>query len=349
MNKLKFHYVRGLEDSRGCVFLTNFWSLAALFEMTSISYLVPLFATCVFLPSLLSAQAPGVPIVEQSTQGLDREDQKIHLQIAAFAKDDKLLSTEEIKTQLKAPLEKKITLMSPSEKELKPADIADRARASIYRVGIAYLCGKCDKWHTNFGAGYAITKDGVLATCAHCLELEPDLETQTIVAVDMEGKVYPATKIIANHEKMDAALIKIDVETTALPLNHNVRQGEVAYCLSRPLDQRQYFSTGIINRFYWRTPKRGKDDTALRALAQLRVNVSTDWAPGSSGAPVLDRFGNVICHVSEIEPIAEELVIGMDGKSQPVPLVMLHTGIPAKAVDALAKSLKSKPEPTKVD
>ena len=41
----------------------------------------------------------------------------------------------------------------------------------------------------------------------------------------------------------------------------------------------------------------------LKASSQkdhLRVNVSTDWAPGSSGSAVLDQCGNVIGHVSTI-------------------------------------------------
>jgi hypothetical protein len=83
------------------------------------------------------------------------------------------------------------------------------------------------------------------------------------------------------------------------------------FCLSDPLDERGYFSEGIVNRFYWKRAPKG-DLESLDALKNLRVNVSTDWAPGSSGAAVLDQCGNAIGHVSTISPLSE-------GAHQPAP------------------------------
>jgi hypothetical protein len=47
----------------------------------------------------------------------------------------------------------------------------------------------------------------------------------------------------------------------------------------------------MVNRFF---------ELRRRGKATPRMDVSTDWAPGSSGAAVLDQCGNAIGHVSEI-------------------------------------------------
>ena len=77
-----------------------------------------------------------------------------------------------------------------------------------------------------------------------------------------------------------------------------VRPGDAAYCLSDPLGVTGYFSEGMVNRFFRKPDNKGTEDEALR------LHVSTDWAPGSSGSPVLDQCGNAIGHVSMIAPMS---------------------------------------------
>jgi hypothetical protein len=62
---------------------------------------------------------------------------------------------------------------------------------------------------------------------------------------------------------------------------------------------------------------------ALAAAGPTRLNVSTDWAPGSSGSAVLDECGNVIGHVANIStPRAETPARTEDAKvPKPAPIV----------------------------
>ncbi len=287
------------------------------------------------VPSLLKAQAPGVAIVEQSAQGMQNENKQIDLQIKELLEKGELLVTEEVQELLKRPQGEPIVLQAPSEIVLETNEIAQYAKKSVYRVGIAYLCGKCDMWHLNLGGGYALSDDGVLATCAHCLELKKDLKDQTLIAIDMAGKVYPVRSILAYDAEMDGAIVKIETQTIPLALSDQVRPGDPCYCLSRPMNQRQYFSRGIVNRFYWNSSDRGEDDLSLDSLAHLRINVSTDWAPGSSGSPILDQRGNVIGHVASINLMG-------DLKKKPYrgAYIAIHNGIPARSVNKLASSMK---------
>ncbi len=155
-----------------------------------------------------------------------------------------------------------------------------------------------------------------------------------LIAVDHSGNVFPVTSILATDEKLDGALIKIDAKTTPLALNDKVSPGDSAFCLSRPLKQGQYFSEGIVNRFYWNGDKRGDDPNSLQAMRSLKLNVSSRWAPGSSGSAILDQFGNVIGHVATIS------TMGNGGSKKDTDkgriLITLHTATPARAMMALA-------------
>jgi hypothetical protein len=84
----------------------------------------------------------------------------------------------------------------------------------------------------------------------------------------------------------------------------------------------------------------------------LRVNVSTAWAPGSSGSPVFDRAGNVIGHVSQIatlgggpsaaSPTADGDKKKSETKVKPS-LITLHEAIPARPMQRLAEVCKASP------
>lgn len=91
----------------------------------------------------------------------------------------------------------------------------------------------------------------------------------------------------------------------------------------------------MVNRFYWNSDQRGDDPTSVKALGALKLNVSTRWAPGSSGSAVLDTFGNVIGHVATIS------TMGNSGNRKDTDkgrtLITLHSATPARAMMALAR------------
>ena len=187
-----------------------------------------------------------------------------------------------------------------------------------------------------------MSSDGVIATCAHVIDTEGmKIREGGLIAVDQTGKVFPVKAILANDPKMDAAFIKIDCATVPLPLNDQIRPGDESFCLSRPLGQKDYFSQGMVNRFYWDSHKRGDDDSSLTALAHLKLNVSSRWAPGSSGSPVVDTFGNAIGHVALIHSLGNGSPADLKGKAKEASktMITLHTATPARSLIALAKGM----------
>ncbi len=306
------------------------------------------------LGATVFAQAPGVPIEEQVP--ISRNEQI--LSAAEKLRDsDALLSSEKVAARLAAPAAGKIDLVEQQNRPLTGRDLAKRAREAYTRIGWYYRCTKCDKWHLDFSGGYAIAQD-VLVTCHHCLSPRPDMREAFLIALNRQNEVLPITEIIAGSAQMDCVILRVKGGgLSPLALREDVAPGDRVSCFSEPLGQQGYFSNGIINRFYW---KRGRSmkDGSLEQLESLRVNVSTDWAPGSSGAAVLDEYGNAIGHVSQIAPLAptgrmanavvpekikDAVAVGDEKPKKAAPpkpesvVITLHEAIPARGIRALAE------------
>ncbi len=304
--------------------------------------------------SSASAQAPGTVIEVDGTLARNRALLK---QAAALREAGELMSEEALRSQLAQPTPSAIAFPPPNRRRLTSRQVAQVAREAMVRIGWHGRRGEKSRWEIHLTGGYAVTTDGVVATCYHCVIPMKGLHDASLVAVDHAGKVRAVTAVLAANKTLDASLVRVSGDPLKpLPLTDNVAVGDPAYCFSDPFDQHGYFSNGIVNRFYWLKKKRGTPDT-LGELQFLRINVSTDWAPGSSGAAVLDGYGNAIGHVARISPLTmdgaavTEAEEGMSEGSAEEPrpkrqasaapasettLMVIHEAIPARGILAMA-------------
>lgn len=334
--------------------------------LAACSFATPLATTLALSVGALVAQAADVPIRAQTQQGLKAEEKAIGKQIADLLAAQKLPTPATVEAWFKTPAPRQLALPAVHTKELEPAALAVLARTAQVRIGWSFLCTHCDQWHTAMmGCGYAITADGAVATCAHALRRPTmDVRDARLIAVTADGVVHPVTAVLACDDAMDAAIVAIAATLTPLPLATDVRPGDRAYCCSRPLEQRDFFGAGMVNRFYLDrevADEHGRD--SLPFLAAVRMDVDMPWAPGSSGAALLDRCGNAIGHVSEIRTLNNGLPApGMPGamsaaeaqkrregdekeQDQPATLgdlearntmITLHVAVPVRGVHFLA-------------
>ena len=301
------------------------------------------------LPTLstLRGQAPDVPI-EKSVPA--SQDRALLDRLAALRDTGKGLDTAALKEALRRPTPAAVSLPPCRTASLRPAEVWQAAQRSRIWVGWHYLCHKCENWHLNLAGGYPVTADGIIATCHHVAEPGADIREGRLVAVDGEGKAYPVTAVLAANRDMDACLLRVEgLRCEPLPLNDAIRPGDAAWLLSNPLGVSGYFTSGMVNRFYWHQKSRGrsheKDD-----FTHLRMNVSTDWAPGSSGSPVLDACGNAIGHVSTISHLGD----AKNSSGKGVAHLTLHEAVPARGVislvrwaaEAAARPAEAAPAPT---
>jgi thiol-disulfide isomerase/thioredoxin len=263
-----------------------------------------------------------------------------------MAKDGRLTSPDEFMAQMKSPKREKIDLVPLSTRPLRGHEIAERARTAHVRVGWLFRCTRCNNWHLNAAGGYAIAKDTV-ATAFHVLEQPANMRKGEghPVAIRGESEVMAITTVLGADKDMDVAVVRVPAnDLRPLALAPDPQIGDAAYCLSDPQNTRGYFSNGIINRFFSLNPSAPSDPRFQR------LNVSTDWAPGSSGSAVLDECGNVIGHVARIQSISKGAPTPPAAGTPPrtpeanPTLMNLHEAVPAKSVLSLIEPApKAKP------
>lgn len=320
-----------------------------------------LFLLCSWFALPAMAQAPGVVIEEWMNQ-----DQYATLLKKALAlrESGNLTPGEHLKQYFNEPKPSFVRMVTARTASLDPTLLARRAREIRLWIMALYICPKCSDWHLqDFAAGYAVAPD-VLVTCEHAfserMKQQPKeaFKESYLVVRDSQHRLVGVKSILAVNSVMDTALLRVDPPNLIpVPLNDQLAPGDPVFCYSDPLGQAGYFSDGILNRFYWHPGRSGSPDS-LEQLSYLRVNFGTDWAPGSSGAPILDQCGNVAGHVSSIHPLSRpqpdnqmtqnEAEEKKDSK-QPItkfnpPLITVHEGIPARGVMALIRDVNERAE-----
>lgn len=280
---------------------------------------------------LCRAQAPDVPIyTDPDHEGNSEEDGPLLAAAGKLKEQTKLLDMAEVRRQLtRKPC--RLTLPTPKSERLDGAQVCRTARAAYVRVGYYHLCKTCDQWHVTLAGGYVIAAHGIVATCHHVVAPDDEeMKEGYLVCADDRGQVYPVREVLTCDATNDVAILRTDATSLpALPLRVEVHPGEPAYLFSDPMAARGYFSAGVVNRF---AREVAEDGVSRRVV----MNVSTDWAPGSSGAAVLDERGNAIGHVSTISTLDD------DAESEPMGTFMVLRRA-VRAADVLA--LIEKPAP----
>jgi len=295
--------------------------------------------------TLASAQAPDVPIYHEGKG--TKPYAALKEPALALVKDGALLNGDQVAEQLSARKTCKLTLPKPNSKPLNSRALYTRARAAHLRVGWLFQEkrpkpkeGKPPKrWNFNLSGGYVLTADGAAVTCHHVME-PPDTDAagSYLVAADDDDHLYAVSEILADNPDTDTCIFRIKGENlTPLPLASDTTPGDKVACFSDPMNQRGYYSEGIVARFLTRplaSAPKGKQDPKTQPIW---VEVSTDYAMGSSGSAVLDVFGNAVGHVSEIESMVDDQsdIPTKSRISAPGTVIIFHDLIGAANVQAL--------------
>lgn len=145
------------------------------------------------------------------------------------------------------------------------------------------------------GSGFFVDPGGGVATSLHLVDNARSL------VVRFEGGRFEARSVRAFDIERDLALIQTEAEgfepvvrgdTSAL------RRGDLIYVVSNPLGLTGTVSEGLLGA--WREPSADPADeldpmAKLHGLPQGRLlQISAPLSPGSSGAPVFDKYGRVV-------------------------------------------------------
>ena len=171
--------------------------------------------------------------------------------------------------------------------ELTGPDLYDAVGDATVMFHTSYKCSHCDEWHGGVATGFIIHPDGWIVTAAHVVADLEDTDFATVMTRSEE--VFPLAGIFAIDEDRDVAILKVDAENlTALPLAAtNPRPGTPIHVLSHPQGHFFLLTKGIVSRVL-----------GDEAAASERLQVTAEFATGSSGGPVVDQRGNLVGVVS---------------------------------------------------
>ena len=180
-----------------------------------------------------------------------------------------------------------VVLAKPSGKPLAPDDLYERCRKGVLVMGGLYKCDKCSRNHVSPATGFVISESGVAVTNYHVVN-KP--KTLALVAMTAAGTVHAVKSVLAASAPNDVAIVQLDASgLVPLALVPRAAIGSDVFVISHP-DRRFYtMSKGIVARY----------GTVVRERQKVpMLQITADYAKGSSGGPVLTSAGDVAGMVS---------------------------------------------------
>lgn len=150
-----------------------------------------------------------------------------------------------------------------------------------------------------WASAIVLTADGICASNYHVFyDMLNKVAWQNnrdslLFAFNSDGELFSIDSILSYNQKADAVLFKINThgkKLTPMPVaNKDVEVGEHVYAFTNPYGFLFYFSSGIVAR---------KSAVVADGPWGNRVEITAEFARGSSGGPILDSHGNLVAMVS---------------------------------------------------
>ena len=244
------------------------------------------------------------------------EDEKLYVDPMRWMKDlegktAELLKTSNYLDTLQAKLQlvstegkiAKIKKVVPRKTILSKFELAKLLKESTVIFGMAFDCGNCHLTHVNPASGYVIDEDGIIVTNHHVVESFAKSDGRKNLAMPVQtsnGKVYFVTEILATYKSADLCIVKVETngdKLVPLPLGNAAIQGEEVFVMGHPNQMLYYFTDGVVARNYLSPVSRNRN------VMMPEMDITADYAAGSSGGPVVDNKCNLVATVSSTRSI----------------------------------------------
>lgn len=239
---------------------------------------------------------------------------------------------QNIHSMMKATETEKLSLPAPGEENLSPENLYNKRLNGALIFGKMYSCGECPKMHISLIAtATAISEDGVCLTNYHVVHPivsgDPKLCAGDSVyfLADRDGQCYPITEIMAYSRDEDIAAIRVDTRGSkleAIPLGTPAATGQHINLISHPKQMLYIYTQGYVSRnTVYAYPNRPVLDL---------MEITADFAEGSSGGPIMDDKGNLVGMVKGTTSIFYDA-------EKRNPQMVLKVTIPVKRLRALLR------------
>lgn len=235
-----------------------------------------------------------------------------------------------VRSTMPAAIAKDLQLPQPSAVSLQPQELYKQRLESTLIFGKAGLCNDCPDLHVVFIAtATPVTDDGVCLVNYHMVHPFASRSAHTnqgdsiYFVADRDGQCYPLTAVLAYSTDDDAAVIKVDTrgnKLNAIPLGTPAEVGQHVNIISHPKQMFYTYTQGYVTRnAVYNFPNQPVIDM---------MEISADFAEGSSGGPVMDDCGNLIGMVRATTTLFHD-------EAQRNPQMVRKTTVPVKVLRKL--------------
>ena len=233
-------------------------------------------------------------------------------------------------------------LPAAGTRTLSPQEVYPQAVRSTVVMGTMYRCpkGTCKSLHVSFSSAVIIHEDGIVATAYHVVNSSP-AKGLGMAIMTHDGRMFVVDEVLAANKDQDVALVKVRNPSglTAAPIFRDEPVGAPITVISHPNGKFYMLTQGYVSRY----AAMGK---------KIVMNITADYAKGSSGGPLFNSRGDLVGLVSSTSSLVakkQHLTVGEDNQ-----LIFGHhppkqtkTKAPAKK-KPVAKASKAKGADAKV-
>lgn len=192
---------------------------------------------------------------------------------------------------------------SAGKRKLKPGKMMTERRASVLMMFKDLRATTRPEAIEPWATAVVLSEDGVCVTNWHVFWqlIDPtarlDLRDSLLFVATEAGKIYSISSILSYSRSGDLAFFKIDTRGDRLvpiPMGGDLAVGENVHALTNPAGYPYVYTNGVVSRTFIKESGNPFGN---------RVEITADFAKGSSGGPIMDDRGNMIAMVSCLHPI----------------------------------------------
>ena len=198
-------------------------------------------------------------------------------------------------------------LPAAGKRSLSPQEVYQQGVRSTVVMGVVGHCPKktCKKRHPFFSSAVIIHEDGIVATNYHVVNTSIS-KGLGMAIMTHDGRVFLVDEVLAANKHQDVALVKLRNPSglTAAPLFRDEPVGASITVISHPNSKFYMLTQGYVSRY----AKMGNRSV---------MNITADYAKGSSGGPFFNSRGDVVGLVSSTNSLVamkQRLAVGEDQK-----------------------------------
>ena len=212
-----------------------------------------------------------------------------------------------------------LSLPAVNRKQMDPAETYKTVVDSVVVVGSFYHCKreKCKELHNSAASGVIIHEDGAVLTNYHVVDTDK-ARMLGMAIMTFGGDVYLVDEVLAADESNDVAILKLRdaAGLPAVPIFRDEPVGRPVTVISHPVGRFYTLTHGYVSRY-------------CESKSRSIMNITADYARGSSGGPIFNDRGDLVGLVSSTVSLAANsvpLTLGEDEKT----LRLAEKGKPAK-------------------